>query len=628
MCGITGFFDFEKKSNKYDLTVMTDRLSHRGPNNGYSFYENENLNIGLGHRRLSILDLSNYGHQPMHFEHLEIVYNGEVYNFKEIRTELQKLNYCFRSNTDTEVILKAYHKWGIKSVDKFIGMFAIGIYDKKENKFTLIRDRAGVKPCYYYNADKIFMFSSELKSFHENKKFKKIINKDALALYMQHGYIPEPYCIFENTHKLKSGHYLEFDLKTRKINEYKYWDVLDFYNKPKLEISEHEGIHEVERLFKSAFEYRMISDVPVGIFLSGGYDSAVVAAILQSNRSEKLKTFTIGFKEKKYDEISFARQTATYLGTNHTDYYCTQQDALDIMLKLPEIYDEPLGDNSVIPTILVSQIAKKDVDVCLSADGGDEIFGGYNKYSSIIKKIEIFGKMPDFLKPVLANVLRKQLVHKSLTIFGRMYNSKTRCNKFAEILDFNEKQILKASGIFTKDELTKILNYLAKDLKTNFDCQINQDQISNLLGLDYKTFLTDDVLHKVDRATMSATLEGREPLLDHRIIEFVAQLPSHMKIKNGDKKWLLKQIAHKYLPKKMMNRDKKGFGAPIQEWLKDGLKEYLEEYLNEKTLNLHGLFNVQEVINLKKKYVSGEYINVTKLWYILMFQMWYKKWMH
>ena len=628
MCGITGFCDFEKKLNRQNLINMTNKLHHRGPISGYSFYKTQNSNIGLGNRRLSILDLSARGHQPMQFEHLEIVYNGEVYNFKEIRAELKKLNYIFKSNSDTEVVLKAYHKWGIKAVDKFNGMFAMCIYDKKKQKFILVRDRVGIKPCYYYNANKLFLFSSELKSFHENSKFKKVINKDALALYMQYGYIPEPYSIFENTRKLKAGHYLEFDIKTQKLNESKYWDVVDFYNKPKLDISEHESIHKVEMLLKSAFEYRMVSDVPVGIFLSSGYDSSVVAAILQSNRSKKINTFTIGFKEKKYDEIPFSRKIAMHLGTNHTEYYCTQQDALDIIPKLPEIYDEPFGDTSAIPTILVSQIAKKDVDVCLSADGGDEIFGGYNKYTSIIKKIQIFRKIPNSLKPISANVLRQELVHKSLTIFGRMADAKTRCDKFAEILNFDEKQILKASGKFTKEALNNILNYSVKELKTNFDSQINQDQISNLLALDYKTFLVDDVLHKVDRATMSATLEGREPLLDHRIIELAAQLPNDMKIKNASKKWLLKQITHKYLPKKMMNRDKKGFGVPMQEWLKDELKEYIVEHINKKTLNQHELFNVQEVINLKKQYIDGENVNAIKLWYILMFQMWYKKWMH
>ncbi len=628
MCGITGFCDFEKKSNEHTLIKMTDSLNHRGPRSGHTFYENHNSNVGLGHRRLSILDLSSQGYQPMNFKHLEIIYNGEVYNFREIRSELQKLNYSFKSNSDTEVILKAYHEWGIKAVDKFIGMFVIGIYDKKKQKIILIRDRVGIKPCYYYKAEKLFMFASELKSFHQNLRFKRSINKNALGLFMKHGYIPEPYSIFENTHKLRAGHYLEFDLKTQKIDEIKYWDIVDFYNKPKINFNEFESINELENLFRSAFEYRMISDVPVGIFLSGGYDSAIVTAILQSNRSEKLNTFTIGFKEEKYDEIANARETASYLGTNHTEYYCTQQDAIDIIQKLPEIYDEPIGDNSAIPTILVSQLAKKNVDVCLSADGGDELFGGYNKYTSIIKKKKIIDKIPNSLKSTLAVIMRNKHVHQNLSIFGNVYDVQTRCNKFAEILKFDEKQILKSSGVFSNKELDELINYLVINLETNFDCHISGDEISNLLGLDFKTFLVDDVLHKLDRATMSMTLEGREPLLDHRIVEFVAQLPSDIKIKNGNKKWILKEIVHKYLPEKMMNRSKKGFGAPVQEWLKDDLKEYLDEYVNEKSLKQHQLFNIQEVINLKKMYISGVNLNATKLWYILIFQMWYKRWMN
>ena len=627
MSGIVGFCDFEKNLDKNILKKMTDRLDHRGPTKGYSFHENQNSLIGLGHRGLSSLDLTTNGDQPMQFQNLEIVYNGEVYNFKEIRNELEIHNYSFISNSDTEVILKAYHKWGIKAVDKFNGMFAIAIFDNIKQKLVLLRDRAGVKPCYYYLDDSIFMFSSELKSFHENKSFKKEIDKDALSLYMRYGYIPEPYSIFKNTYKLKAGHFLEFNLATRKVYESKYWDVIDFYNKPKLNISDQDAIHELENLFKSAFEYRMVSDVPVGIFLSGGYDSATVAAILQQNRSDKLKTFTIGFHEKKYDETLFARQTSEYLGTNHTEYYCTQQDTFNIIKKLPEIYDEPIGDNSVISTILVSQIAKKEVDVCLSADGG-EIFGGRNKYVSILNKFSILQKIPGFLKPFMANVLRHQFIHKGLSVFGNMYDSKTRCNRFADILTYDEKQILKETGIFSYDELLSILNYKFNELKTNFDTQINQHQVSNILGIDQKTFLVDDVLHKVDRATMSATLQGREPLLDHRIIEFIAQLPSDKKIRNGTTKWILKEIAHKYLPKKMMKRDKKGFGVPMQKWLKDDLREYLESYLTEKTLSEHGLFDIQEVSKMKNSYIQGENINVTKLWYILIFQMWYKKWMH
>lgn len=323
MCGISGFCDFSKKSMKQTLIEMTDVLHYRGPNDsGYSFYENEFANIGLGHRRLSILDLSSHGHQPMAYEQLEVVYNGEVYNFKAIREELEKHNYTFHSDSDTEVILKAYHKWGIKAVDKFIGMFAIAIYDKEKQKLVFIRDRAGVKPFYYYFKDGLFMFASELKSFHENNSFEKTINKDALALYLQYGYILEPYSIFEHTHKLQAGHYLELNTKHSTLNTIKYWDVIDAYNKPKLGISFEEAKIETEKLLKSACEYRMVADVPVGMFLSGGYDSSVVTALLQHNRTEKLKTFTIGFKEKGFDEAPYAKEIAKHLGTDHTEYYC------------------------------------------------------------------------------------------------------------------------------------------------------------------------------------------------------------------------------------------------------------------------------------------------------------------
>jgi len=444
---------------------------------------------------------------------------------------------------------------------------------------------------------------------------------------VQYGYIPEPCTIFEDTYKLKAGHYLELGVQNLELNISKYWDVVDFYNMPKLNISENEAIDETKKLLESACEYRMVSDVSVGVFLSGGYDSSIVTALLQSKRKEKLNTFTIGFKEKSYNEALFAKDIAKYLGTNHTEYYCTQKDALDILPRLPEIYDEPFGDSSAIPTTLVSQLARKNVTVSLSADGGDEIFGGYSKYTAIMKKIDIFSKVPSVVKPALAMILRQKLLHKFATKFGGMFEAKMRLNRFANMLSYDEKQMLKASGQFKKDELKMVLTYSAKELMTNFDIDISQDKISNLLAIDYRTYMVDDILHKVDRATMSVGLEGREPLLDHRIIEYVAQLPSHIKIKNGDKKWLLKQIAHKYLPKEMMDRPKHGFGVPIQEWFKEDLKEYFEKYLSKKALKEHDLFVTDEIIRMKDEYLSGANVTVTKLWFVLMFQMWYSRWM-
>lgn len=631
MCGIAGFCDFSKKSSNEILRNMTDSLHHRGPDDvGYFFYENNFAQIGLGHKRLSILDLSAHGHQPMTFEYLNIVYNGEVYNFREIKKELLALGYRFNSDSDTEVILKSYHQWGIKAVDKFNGMFAITIYDKKVNKLIFIRDRAGVKPFYYYKKDTLILFSSELKSFHKHSDFHKEINKDSLSLYLQFGYIPEPHSIFENCYKLKAAYYIEIDLKSQKFEEKKYWDVINFYNKPKLDMSENEAIEKVEELLKSSFEYRMVSDVPVGIFLSGGYDSSLVTAILQNQRSEKLNTFTIGFKEKGFDEAPYAKEVAKYLGTNHIEYYCTQKDALEIIPKLCEIYDEPFGDSSAIPTTLISALARKHVTVSLSADGGDEIFAGYSKYTTTMQYFKRFNSFPNSIKSLISFGMNN-VNPNYIPILNNTYNFSTRYEKINAILKAKDSiEAMKyTSEYFTKKEREKLLKVTFDNLATNFDIKVSNtnDEINQMLAIDYKTYMLDDILTKIDRATMSVGLEGREPLLDYRIIEFVSQLPSYLKYNNGDKKWILKQITHKYLPKEMMDRPKQGFGVPLTEWFRDELKEYFMVYLDKKRIEEEGLFNSKEVARLRDSYLSGNKENVQKLWFLLMFEMWYEKWM-
>jgi asparagine synthase (glutamine-hydrolysing) len=633
MCGIAGFIDFNKNSTKTILREMTDALVHRGPDDsGCTFVENYDNQIGLGHRRLSVLDLSKHGHQPMSFDNCEIVYNGEVYNFKEIRKELENYNYKFDSDTDTEVILKAYHKWGIKAVNKFNGMFAICIYDKSKEKIILIRDRAGIKPHYWYWKDNLFMFASELKSFHKHKYFNKIINKDALALYLQYGYILQPYTIFKNTYKLRSGHYLEVDLKTKKIADITYWNVIDFYNKPKLNISENDAIIQMEQLLKSAFEYRMIADVSVGVFLSGGYDSSIVTALLQYYRTEKINTFTIGFYEKGFDESPYAKQVAEYLGTNHTEYYCTQKDAIEIIPKLVEIYDEPFGDSSAIPTALVSQLARKDVTVCLSADGGDETFAGYDKYIKTLKYHQKIRCIPKFVRKALSLVLGRVNI-KMIPYSNKIGNFETKFEKIINLLNTDDPvSVMKyLTQPYTSKEVKKLLLDDVFEQKTNFDnfnfINNKDDEINQMLAIDYQTYLVDDILTKVDRATMSVSLEGREPLLDYRIIEFVAQLPAKMKFRNGDRKWILKEIAHKFLPKEIMDRPKKGFSVPIADWFKDELKEYFLYYLNEERLNREGFFNSKEVVAQRDKYLSGYKENVERLWFLLIFEMWYERWM-
>ena len=389
MCGIAGFIDFNKKSNQELLVNMTDTLEHRGPDDkGYKIWNTEKAAIGFGHRRLSIIDLSPLGHQPMYSKNgrWSIVFNGEIYNYKEIQTELIQIGYEFASNSDTEVILNAFDCWGKQAVHKFIGMFAFALYDMKEQKIHIYRDRAGVKPVYYYWKDNLFLFASELKAFHQHPNFHKDIDVDAVALYFSYTYIPAPYTIFKDTHKLIPGHFLTIDLDSQKITTEKYWDVYDYYAKPALKISKEEAKEETKNLLKSACEYRMVADVPVGVFLSGGYDSSIVTALLQQDRTEKIKTYTIGYADKRFNEATYAKEVATLLGTDHTEYYCPVQDAVDILLTQPHYYDEPFWDSSAIPTTIVSKLARQSVTVALSADGGDEIFAGYHRYDFIVRQ--------------------------------------------------------------------------------------------------------------------------------------------------------------------------------------------------------------------------------------------------
>lgn len=629
MCGIAGFCDFSKKSDKQTLINMTDRLYHRGPDDsGYSFYEKEFVNIGLGHRRLSILDLSTHGHQPMLHENLEIIFNGEVYNFAEIAEELKKYGYIFKSNSDTEVILKAYHKWGIEATNKFNGMFSIVLYDKVKLKLFFIRDRTGVKPFYWYKKGDLIMFASELKSFYENHLFEKVIDYESVALYLQYGYIPQPKTIFENAYKLKPGHILEIDLKNKEVKEKKYWDVFEHYKKPKYNLSESEIITKTEELLVSSCNYRMISDVPVGMFLSGGYDSSAVTALIQNNSKNKIKTFTIGFDDAKYNEAIHAKKVAEYLGTDHTEYYCTHKDVLTLIPSLFEIWDEPFGDSSSLPTLLVSKLAKKEVTVSLSSDGGDELFGGYEKYTRIRNLDKIPIKQEVYTALNFIN-LPSFYFFKKIPKFSRRYN------KIKDIFNYYSplKNLSLVSSVFTPNEITQLLNkssliLVDKDFFTNNFTENTRGLscIDSIMSVDYTTYLNDDILTKVDRATMSVSLEGREPLLDYRLIEFLARIDEKIKFKNGEKKYILKEIVHKYIPKKIMNRPKMGFSLPLENWLHKELKELVNYYLDDERIKNANIFNVNFVRNLKQEFFTGKNEKSEQIWYLLSFEMWREKW--
>ncbi len=634
MCGISGFIDFKQNSSSVLLQQMTDTLYHRGPDgSGYEFIKKKDYQIGLGHRRLSIIDLSETGKQPMQFEHLRITFNGEIYNYEEIRKELLGFKHQFIGQSDTEVILHAFIQWGVACVEKFIGMFAFVIYDTKAEEIYCVRDRAGIKPFFYYWHDGLFLFASELKAFHQHPQFKKELNTDAVVAFMQFGNVPTPHCIFNNCYKLKPGHYLKFTLLNSQFSIHKYWDVYDAYNKPKLDISFEEAKTETEKILKSAFDYRMVSDVPVGVFLSGGYDSACVTALLQKNRTEKLKTFTIGVPDIGLNEAPYAKDVANYLGTEHNEYTCSQSEALELITELPYYYDEPFADQSVVPTTLVCKMARQQVTVALSADAGDEIFAGYNRYDYMMRYGKKLNQLPQFLRIGVSKGMSTISADK-IPIFKNKYNFHNRYEKLKSLLNdpSPKNMMLSLSKQYNEEQIESLMSLSFKNLKTAYVSDDLLEKFSSplsyMLAIDYQTYLVDDILQKVDRASMTASLEGREPFLDHRIIEWAAQLPDHYKYYKGRKKHILKEIVHQYIPKELMDRPKMGFAIPLENWLMIDLKEKVLYYLDDKKIKEQGLFNVDFIRKIKNDFYSGKKELALKIWYTLMFQMWYEKWMN
>ena len=636
MCGLAGFIDFKNSSSKEILKQCTDVLSHRGPDGkGYEFFQHENFQVGLGHRRLSIIDLSTAAAQPMWHKNYCIIFNGEIYNYAEVKIELENLGHQFITHSDTEVLLHAWEQWNIKMIDRFIGMYVFIIYDTAKKELICFRDRVGVKPLYYYWDEGLFLFASELKTFHKHPKFKKEINKQALHQFFQYGYILAPLSIFEHTHKLLPGHYLKFSTEQKEFSINKYWDVYDTYNKQKQDITETEAKKHTEELLISACKYRMVSDVPVGVFLSGGYDSTAVTALLQAHQSTKIKTYTIGFFEEDHNEAVYAKKVAAHLNADHTEHYCTTKEAQEIIPEIPFFCDEPFGDSSIIPTMLVSRLARNEVTVALSADGGDEVFAGYNKYSLALSFLKQMRQFPQILKNPVARIVK----HVPAAILTKLTGNKAASLKkyhLSELLQHSDHGPVAVMDILLSQAYT---NEHLKDLFTNkitrplsfFNSEplLNKSlpDLDKLLAIDYKTYLPDDILIKVDRAGMSASLEGREPLLDHRLIEFIAQLPENLKIKNKTKKYLLKEIVYKYVPKELMERPKMGFGVPVFNWLRNDLRYYADEYMNDAAFEKHGLLTKEGVQTIIQNFYKGDKNYNSLFWYLLMFQMWYKKWM-
>ena len=633
MCGIVGFISPQRQDAVIDK--MLKAQAYRGPDDRGIFVEQiDDRFVHLGHNRLSIQDLSYHGHQPFISDcgKYIIVFNGEVYNFKTIREELEKLDYRFVSGSDTEVILYAYKEWGMDCLEKFIGMFAFSILDMQKKKMFLVRDRAGVKPLYYYDKGNVFLFSSELKSFHEHPAFKKELHKEVLPYYFQFGYITAPYTIFKNTHKLEPGHYLVYDLQANVYKSVKYWGVDMCYEQEKFDKSESEILGDLEELLTDAVDLRMISDVPVGVFLSGGYDSSLVTALLSKNHKRKLHTFTIGFNEKKYNEAEHAKVVAKHFNTEHTEYYVSNRDILEKVESLPFYYDEPFGDSSAIPTMIVSELARKNVTVALSADGGDEAFCGYSKYFFLNNFANIFSNsiQKAIVEGTLNAISEKSIgkINGFLPKKMQQTNIHDKYNKFKRAVkaDSLEDMFRNASSYVDSKDVKCFLNIQGNSsLFENFTMQSGLSFVDKMMCVDYKTFLVDDVLTKVDRATMSVSLEGREPFLDQRIIEFMARVPVSLKYKNNQGKYLARQILYKHIPQSMIDKPKTGFQIPLAEWLQTDLHSLVDKYLDISRLDKE-IFNVEEVEKIKFSLFARERTNVNTIWFILMFEMWKEKW--
>ena len=635
MCGITGFIDFKSGTGKPELIKMTDTLIHRGPDgSGYYFEQKARYSVVLGHRRLAVIDLSPGGNQPMEFldGRYRIIFNGEIYNFSEIKNLLLAKGHQFVSLSDTEVILHAYHEWGPDALERFIGMFSFVIYDCLDEKLFCCRDRAGVKPFFYYWKDDVFLFGSELKALLANPFFHKEIDLNAIGSFMQFGYVPAPGCIFRNTQKLLPAHFLILDLKSKERRTSRYWNVYDCYNQEKIDISIGEAVKETEKVLGKAFNYRMVADVPVGVFLSGGYDSSCLTALLQKDKSRKIKTFTIGFEDEKLNEAQYAKEIAAVLGTEHHEYYCSEKDALDVIPELPYYFDEPFADSSSIPTILVSRMARKNVTVALSADAGDEIFGGYDRYAWMLKFYERMNAVPAIARKSGAALLQSLPVHK-LPVFRYDNIFKKKYEKLTMLLRDPSPQnvYMGMTEDFSENERKNIFNRWPEPVHSAHFTQELQaqyfDPLTYAMVKDYQTYMVDDILQKVDRATMSVSLEGREPFLDQHIIEWAGKLPAEYKIYNGQRKYLLKSITHKYVPEKIMDRPKKGFSVPVCGWLNGVLKPLVDQYLGASFIQKQNIFNEAAIMQIKKSYYDAKKESDYKIWFLLMFQMWYEKWM-
>ena len=648
MCGIVGFRQ-DLSSNiemRACITQMNDTLYHRGPDAG-DIWLDETIGLAIGHRRLAILELSPAGAQPMHSVcgRYVVVFNGEIYNHLQLRQQLNQEGFLleWRGHSDTETMLACFVAWGIeKTLQAMVGMFAIALWDKQEKLLTLAKDRMGEKPLYWgWQGDSLF-FSSELKALKSHPIFKADINRDSITLLLRHNCIPAPYSIYQDIEKLRPGYWLQLplaELETAKRAVPKaYWrfnTVVETGLADPFTGSPKQAVDILESALKESVGSQMQSDVPLGAFLSGGIDSSTVVALMQAQSERPIKTFTIGFEDNAYNEAKHAKAVAQHIGTEHTELYITPKDALAVIPKLSSIYCEPFSDSSQIPTFLVSQLASEHVTVALSGDGGDELFGGYNRY---LMAQQVWNKNRKLPRPMrrLASTTLTAFAPKSWDTVFKTFNPiiperlrlsapGDKAHKLAGVLNIDSEQGFYQSltSHWQQPETLVIGAKEPSTLISDINCWPKTDSFQHaMMAMDAQTYMADDILVKVDRAAMANSLETRVPMLDHRIVELAWKIPLDYKIRHGEGKWLLKQVLFRHVPRQLIERPKMGFSLPLHDWLRGSLRDWAEALLDEKLLMQQGYFYPAPICMMWTEHLSGKYNHQDQLWNILMFQAW------
>jgi asparagine synthase (glutamine-hydrolysing) len=642
MCGIAGFWTSRTLTEAPErvLRNMTAAIAYRGPD-GDGFFWDDSSGVGLGHRRLAVVDLSEDGRQPMFSGsgRFVVAFNGEIYNFERLRAVLSPLGHTFRGHSDTEVMLAAFEEWGVaRAVEKFVGMFAFAVWDRAEGALIFARDRFGKKPLYIHVGDHLVGFASELKALYCLPAFKPRIDRQSLTLYLRHNYVPSPRSIYENVIKLLPGCLatVRFELGKPSIEYSTFWDaraIRDSARAAPLAGSEGEILDRLDELLRDAVAIRMIADVPLGAFLSGGIDSSLVVALMQAQSTRPVKTFCVGFAESEYNEAPFASAVARHLGTDHSETMLTPRDALDRVPLLASIFDEPFSDSSQVPTLLVSEVARREVTVALSGDGGDEIFCGYNRYSLGRDMWRRFQRLPFALRRNLAAAIKNvsprvwdvafRPLRGILPAVLRVSTPGDRMHKFASVLEIESPSAFYQRLVSHWTNPTSVVRGGSEPSPRAFPSHLDLRSFTEeMMLVDVLTYLPDDILTKVDRASMSVSLETRAPLLDHRLFEFASHLPMHYKLRAGTTKWALRQILYRYVPSELVERPKTGFGIPIDSWLRGPLRSWAENLLSENRLNDDGFFESAPIRKLWLEHLSGRHSWHYSLWNILIFQSW------